>query len=291
MQLTILGSGSPEAYVRRASSGYLLEVADDVILFDCGGGVFDNLLRSGRRPSDITHIFFTHLHSDHMMDYARLVHAAWDEGGKPIQVFGPRPIKQITEGYFGPNGVLAHDLRARTELLPSQEIWKARGGSLPRPWPAPVLTEIHPGFSFEGNGWRLQSCTVPHAQPALDCMAFSIINDGRKFVYSGDAGLCDELKMLCRNADLLLHWCYRLDGEKAHPLMVPLTPTPSEICEMYKSVGVKRLLLTHFRVHMDALDLHAGALKILHERFSSKSTIVEDLDTYSVELALSWSSA
>ncbi|MEQ3679456.1 MBL fold metallo-hydrolase [Pseudophaeobacter sp.] len=82
MKLTILGSGSPEAYARRASSGYLLEVGEDVILFDCGGGVFDNLLRSGRKPSDITHLFFTHYHSDHMMDYARLVHAAVDSQTK-----------------------------------------------------------------------------------------------------------------------------------------------------------------------------------------------------------------
>ncbi|MEZ5676915.1 MAG: MBL fold metallo-hydrolase, partial [Thalassovita sp.] len=81
MKLTVLGSGSPEAYLRRASSGYLLDIGDDVVLFDCGGGVYDNLLRAGRKPSEITHIFFSHLHSDHMMDYARLIHAAWDEGG------------------------------------------------------------------------------------------------------------------------------------------------------------------------------------------------------------------
>jgi ribonuclease Z len=102
------------------------------------------LIRAGRKPSEITHLFFSHLHSDHMMDYARLVHAAWDEGGAPIKVFGPQPIASITEGYFGPNGVLSHDLRSRTELLPSQEVWKARGGTLPRPWPTPVVSEIGP---------------------------------------------------------------------------------------------------------------------------------------------------
>lgn len=93
MKLTILGSGSPEAYLRRASSGYLVEVGPDRILFDCGGGVFDNLLRSGRLPSDVTHIVFFHLHSDHMMDYARLVHAAWDEGGAPIKCSGRHRLR------------------------------------------------------------------------------------------------------------------------------------------------------------------------------------------------------
>ncbi|MFC6658518.1 MBL fold metallo-hydrolase [Roseibium salinum] len=221
MRLTILGSGSPEAYARRASSGYLLEAGDDVILFDCGGGVFDNLVRTGRKPSDVTHLFFTHLHSDHMMDYARLVHAAWDEGGAPLRVFGPPPIARITEQYFGAEGVLSHDLRARTRFLPSQEVWKARGGTLPRPWPAPEVTEIRPGFVFEGDGWRLTSCEVPHAQPHLVCMGFRVDRDGASFVYSGDAGACDALTSICTGADLLLHWCYRLDGEQAHPAMIP----------------------------------------------------------------------
>ncbi len=282
MKLTILGSGSPEAYLRRASSGYLLEAGRDLILFDCGGGVFDNLLRAGRKPSEITHIVFSHLHSDHMMDYARLIHAAWDEGGAPVKVFGPAPIAAITEGYFGPQGVLSHDLRARTGLLPSQEVWKARGGTLPRPWPAPEVAEIAPGFSLDGDGWRLTSCEVPHAQPALTCMGVAVESDGRKFVYSGDAGLCAPLTALTAGADLLLHWCYRLDGEPAHPLMLPLTPTPSEIGAMARAAGVRRLLLSHFRVHMDAPGKHEAALAALHAAFGPEAAIAEDLDSYTI---------
>ena len=279
MKLTLLGTGSPEAYVRRASSGYLLEIGDDVILFDCGGGVFENLLRSGRKPSDITHIFFSHLHTDHMMDYARLVHAAWDERGKPIKVFGPAPIAAITEGYFGANGVLTHDLRARTELGPSQEVWVARGGTLPRPWPAPEVTEITPRYAHQGDGWTLQSCEVPHAQPVLTCMAFSVESDRRKFVYSGDTGHSEELKVLARGADLLLHWCYRLDGEPAHPEMIPLTPTPSEIAKMARDANVKTLWLTHFRVHMDTPEKHQTALENARAQFSGDIAIAEDLMT------------
>ena len=282
MKLTILGSGSPEAYARRASTGYLLETGNDVILFDCGGGVFDNLLRSGRAPSDITHLFFSHLHSDHMMDYARLVHAAWDEGAPPLKVFGPAPLAQITEGYFGPNGVLSHDLRARTELLPSQEVWQARGGTLPRPWPAPEVIEIEPGYQFDGDGWTLSSCEVPHAQPALQCMGFAVETGGKKFVYSGDAGICSDLTALCTGADLLLHWCYRLDGEEAHPLMIPLTPTPSQIAQMAKAAGAKRLLLTHFRVHMDSEENHAVALNVMRSEYDGDCAIVEDLDAFDI---------
>jgi len=277
MKLTVLGSGSPEAHIRRASSGYLLEIGADKVLLDCGGGVFDNLVRSGRVPSDITHLFLSHLHSDHMMDYARLVHAAWDEGAPPLQVWGPAPIARITEGYFGRDGVLSADLYARTELRPSQEVWLARGGTLPRPWPKPAVTEIEPGFSHQGEGWLLKSCSVPHAQPAFDCMAFSIESDGRKFVYSGDAAICDALEALSADADLLLHWCYRLSGEEVHPALIDMSPTPADIARMATRAGVKRLALSHFRVHMDSQEGHRSAMDDLKTHFDGPGEIVEDL--------------
>lgn len=277
MKLIILGSGSPEAYVRRASSGYLIEVGNDRILFDCGGGVFDNLIRSGLMPSDITHIFFSHLHSDHMMDYARLVHAAWDESGKTIRVFGPPPIKAITEGLFGSEGVLAHDLRARTELPQSQEVWVARGGTLPRNWPNPIVHEVIPGKAVEENGWRIESANAPHAQPFLESIAYSLVHENKKFVYTGDAGLCTDVENLASNADLLLHWCYRLDGEHATPSMSLTTPTPSEIGKMAKRTGASALILTHFRKHMDKQEYYDQAIRNATEAFGQIVVIAEDL--------------
>jgi len=131
-----------------------------------------------------------------MMDYARLVHAAWDESGAPLKIFGPRPIAAITDKLFGPEGVFAHDLRTRTELAPSQMVWLSRGGELPRPWPTPEVTEIRPGFSLDRRGLRVLSREVPHAQPVLDCMAFRVEAGQGSLVYSGDAGLCDGLERL-----------------------------------------------------------------------------------------------
>ena len=53
------------------------------------GGVVDNLIRSDRFSKDITHLFFTHYHSDHMKDYARQVHTACYEGGAQIKCGRP----------------------------------------------------------------------------------------------------------------------------------------------------------------------------------------------------------
>ena len=276
MKLTLLGTGSPEAHARRASSGYLVEVGNDRLLLDCGGGVYDRLLQAGHMPSDVTHLFFTHLHSDHMMDYARLVHAAWDEGGTPLKVWGPPPLAAITEKLFGRDGVFAHDLIARTEHPGSRDVWVARGGSLPRPWPAPQVTEIEPGFAMEGDGWRLSSCAVPHVQPWLASMAFRIESEVGSLVYAGDAGLCETLPELASGADLLLHWCYR-----HHPIadetLARLCPVAGEIARVAEAAGVRHLVLTHLRAHMDTQAIHAAMLRDARSVFSGTVEIGEDL--------------
>ena len=64
----------------------------DFSKYHAAGAVLDaSMLRSGRLPPNITQIVFSHLHSDHVMDYVRLVHPAWDESGAPIAVYGPAP--------------------------------------------------------------------------------------------------------------------------------------------------------------------------------------------------------
>lgn len=278
MNITLLGTGSPEASTRRASSGYLIEVNSDVILLDCGGGVFDRLLQSGHKPSDITHLFFSHLHSDHMMDYARLIHAAWDESGKTPIIFGPEPIRSITSKLFGRDGVFASDLIARTKNSGSQEVWLARGGTLPRPWPEIQVMEIEAGFKFESeNGWQLRSCEVMHAQPQLHCMAFRIDANGKSFVYSGDAALGEDFESLANGCDVLLHWCYRDLDDQSLPTVTKLSPDAAQIAQLAQRCNAKQLLLTHFRNHMDSESTHLAIKNAVQKHYSNSFSIAEDL--------------
>ncbi|MEO0999143.1 MAG: MBL fold metallo-hydrolase [Pseudomonadota bacterium] len=276
MKLICLGTGSPEAH-SRASSGYLVEAAGTRLLLDVGGGVVDRLIASGRMPADVDALFLTHLHSDHMMDYARLVHARWDEGGGDLSVTGPAPIAEITRRLFGPEGAFAFDLGARTGLPGSQKVWEARGGTLPRPRPAPRVREVAPGFSAEGAGWRLTSCEVPHAQPFLDCMGFRIEAEGKAIVYSGDAGPSGVLDALARGADLLLHWCYRWSWEALPEAISANSPGHLETAAMARRLGIPRLALTHIRRHMDTPEAHARVRAEVAEIYDGELILAEDL--------------
>jgi ribonuclease BN (tRNA processing enzyme) len=114
--ITLLGTGTPHPSLERQSSSYLVEIGGDTILLDHGTGSHHRLLESGHQAVDVTHVFFTHLHYDHCMDYARLVLQRWDQGADRIpdlDVYGPAPIRRMTDLLFGPDGVYGPDIRAR----------------------------------------------------------------------------------------------------------------------------------------------------------------------------------
>ena len=277
MKVVCLGTGSPEPTLLRASSGYLVELQEHKILIDCGGGVFGRLIEYGLYPHEITHLIFSHLHSDHMIDYARLIHAIWDANKPFPKVYGPKPLKTINERIFGKKGMLSFDLIARTKLPASQEVWVARGGKIPRPWPKINIMEIDENWKFEEFNLKIRSCLVPHAEPYLKCLAFRFDYKGKSFVFSGDAGLCDELSKLCKETDLMIHWCYRMSHETKFTKVTEKSPSAKDIAKMAENNGVKKLFLTHMRAHMDKIENQIKMKEELKNNFSGISGIAEDL--------------
>jgi ribonuclease BN (tRNA processing enzyme) len=90
------GGSNPKS--TRAGYSNAVVVGDAAYIVDCGEGVHANAWRSGismhleRRPpggATVRSIFLTHLHSDHVIDYANLVLGFWPT--HKIDVFGPGP--------------------------------------------------------------------------------------------------------------------------------------------------------------------------------------------------------
>ena len=66
---------------------------------------------------------------------------------------------------------------------------------------------------------------------------------GKKIVYSGDTEICDNLKKMVRDADLLIQDCtYFIDEGLKKPYKHSSLP---EVIEMVKTENVKRTILTH----------------------------------------------
>lgn len=286
MRLTLLGTGTPAPSLKRQSSGYLVEIGDDKIILDHGPGAHHRLLESGHRSTDPTHVFFTHLHYDHFIDYPRLVLQRWDMGaGKipEIQVFGPEPIKRMTEMLFGEEGIFGPDLQARTNHRASLDVLQARGGALPRRRPAPLVTEVEPGDHIEGRGWRATVGESSHAQPHLKCLTYRLETDRSSLCYAGDSGgICRNVIESARHADVLVHMTHFASGTEPSPEYRRTTGGHLDVAEVAREAEVGALVVTHVAPPIDTPGTRERLIAEMARIYSGPIIWGEDLMRISV---------
>ena len=255
IRIILLGTGSPAPSLKRQSASYLIQVGDDVILLDHGAGSHQRLLEAGYRATDVTHLFLSHLHYDHMIDYPRLLVQRWDQaaGKRPeLKIYGPSPIKRITETLLGPDGLLGPDLEARVNHQASKDVFVARGGTLPRRKPAPEVTELKRGDLFEGNGWRMRIGEAQHHQPLLNCFNFRLETEAGTLAYSGDSGgVPDSLVEIARDCDMLIHMCHFPSGVEPTAEFRRTTGSHMDAAEVARRAGAKLLVLSHMTPLVD----------------------------------------
>ena len=255
MKLTLLGTGTPAPSTKRQSSGYLVEIGSDKIVLDHGPGAHQRLIEGGFKATDVTHALFTHLHYDHCMDYARLVLQRWDTGAGKVPdllIYGPPPLKRMTESLFGEGGFYYEDVRARTQHRASLDVYRTRGGRLPRKPPSPVVSEIKPGDRIEGNGWHALVGESSHMQPYLQCYGYRVEGGGRSLCYAGDSGgVCETVIELARKADVLIHMMHLASGTEPSAQFRKSSGAHTDVAEVARRANVGALVLSHFTPHID----------------------------------------
>ena len=285
----MLGTGTPAPSTKRAGSGYMVEVGDDVILFDHGPGAYQRLLESGVPPTRVTHLFFSHLHFDHCVDYARLVLTRWDQasGGAPeLKVHGPAHTARMTDLLFGEDGVFGPDIAARTNQEPSLRAYQSRGGVLPRLPPRPEVTAIESGSVVEGEGWRVEAISVPHAQPYLESFGYVLRTDEGAFAYSGDAGPSKSFARLAAGADVMAHMCYQISGTVPSNEWTKGAAGHLEVAEVARDAGVKTVVVTHISDQMDVPGVRERLIAEMAEIFDGAIVWGEDLMEVPLEAPL-----
>lgn len=281
MKFTLLGTGTPAPSLKRMASGYLLEIGDDVVVVDHGPGAHHRLLETGRRATDVTHCFLSHLHYDHFMDFPRLLMTRWDQGAGDVaelDVYGPQPLARITDRLIGEDGVYGLDIEARTQLSASLDIFEARGGTLPRLPPAPVVREITDGDVVEGKDWRVTVSTGWHAQPVLECLAYRFDTDAGSLCYSGDSGgVCPGIVELAKGCDVLVHMNHYYSGSEPNAAYRRFCGNHIDTATVARDAGVACVVLTHITAQIDKPGLRERIVQEMAEIY--KGTVIwgEDL--------------
>jgi ribonuclease BN (tRNA processing enzyme) len=256
MKITLLGTGTPAPSLTRQSSGYLIEVGGDVIVMDHGPGAQHRLLEAGRHPTDVTHLFLSHMHYDHIMDYPRLVLQRWDMGADKIpelRVHGPKPLARITEQLIGEDGAFGLDIESRVSHQASRDVYVSRGGVLPRAKPQPEIREVSAGDVIEGDAWRIVVGEASHFQPILECVGYRLECDAGTLVYSGDSGgVPESMVELARDCDVLIHMCHFATGMEPSEEYRRSSGSHMDVAEVARRANAKTVVLTHFIPMLDA---------------------------------------
>lgn len=286
MRITLLGTGTPAPSLERQSSGYLVDVAGDVLVFDHGPGAHQRLLEGGRRAGEVTHVFFSHLHYDHCMDYARLVLQRWDMGADRIldlNVYGPAPIARMTALLFGEDGVYGPDIRARVEHQSSLDVFRARGGVPPRRPPRPRVREVQSGEAIEGRGWKVTVGRAAHVQPQLECLAFRVDSDEGSICYSGDSGASDDLVRLARGCDVLIQMNHHFSGTEPSSSYRAACGNHEDNARTARDAEVKTLVLTHVLPEIDRPEVREAIVRRIGSVFGGRVIWGADLMQIEIE--------
>jgi len=289
MKITLLGTGTPAPSLTRQSSGYVFEVGDDVIVMDHGPGSHQRLLEAGYKATDVTHFLISHYHYDHVMDYPRMVLTRWDHARPdsdiaPLNIYGPDPLQEINDRFIGPEGAFALDINARLESPASQAVYLARGGSLPRPRPNPVLRQVKAGDIIEGKEWRIIVGPAQHVQPHLECLAYRLESEAGSVVYSGDhGGVYQPYIDFAKDADVIIQMNHFFSGTELTPEYRNMSGSHIDNAETAKQANVGKLVLSHFLPMLDKEGVKEQMIAEMSTIYKGPIVLGEDLMEISLD--------
>lgn len=240
MRIVLLGTGYAVPSQKRVQSGVLIETGENLILVDCGSGVLGNLTKAGYSPTDITHIFFTHHHLDHDIDFFPILKARLLLGETEATAYGPEGTEKWINALFEAYPYL----KGRFDLK---------------------VKELKDGETLTIGNDRVRCASVCHA----NSIAYRI-DSKSSVVYSGDTEPCAGVKTLLGDgADVLIHECSVIDS------YIEGHTTPKSLGEFLKDVQVKTLVLTHFSSEISGRE--GEIVEILKQYFAGEIVIGEDL--------------
>lgn len=215
MHLTVLGAGTAVPMPGRSPAGYLLQMDEECLLFDLGPGTLARLAAVNVSYRELTRVFVSHLHSDHVLDLVTLLQASSSTPGwvrnQPLELIGCRGLQ---------------DFVARIVDL---------FGVAPESFPVTV-TELGAERRDFGD-WTLETALTGHTP---DSIAFRIEAQGQTMVYSGDAIESQALVHLARDAGTFVCECSFPKGWKTCDHV-----TADGAGRMAQAARARRLVLSH----------------------------------------------
>jgi len=269
VQITFLGtsSGVPTRSRNVSSVALRLPQRGELWLFDCGEGTQHQVMRSDLKISQLTRIFVTHLHGDHIFGLMGLLATCGLAGNTSrVDIYGPPNLNEYLiacRRYSGTHfsypvqvhtvqpGIVYEDdeftvicdlLTHRVTTFGYRVTEKDRSGRFDID-KAKAL-KIPPGRVY-GQLKRGETVTLLDGRTINGKDLCGETEIGRKIAYCTDTVFCDNAVSLAVDADLLIHeatFAHR-DADLAFQR---LHSTSTMAAQTALAAGVKQLIMTHF---------------------------------------------
>ena len=242
MKLTLLGTGCPSVDHKRYGPSNLVTSKKAKILIDCGSGVTQRLNELKISSANIDALLFTHLHSDHVVDFYQLIISSWHSYRiKPWKIYGPKGTKKFVNKIMD-TWSDERKLRISYEARSSVKAFDID------------ITEFKSLGKIKIKDTNIKYFEVDH-KPVKFAYGFNFTNNNKKLTISGDTRPCENLMKYAQKSDVLLHEVF-IEGEikKTNKMRTKKTlhnvksyhTTSSEVGKVAFITQSKKLVLTHF---------------------------------------------
>jgi len=201
LHVGLCGSGSPMPDPTREGPCVAVVAGRQLFVVDAGPGSTRRLQLMRLPPAQVSAVFLTHFHSDHIGDLGELMLQHWAAGAaaSPLPIYGPTGVDQVVAGFEQ-----AYSLDRGYRI--------AHHG--PKVMPPPGWGgQAHP-FAISRTGPNVLVLDEPDLQviafpvdhePVEPAVGYLFVYKGRRLVVSGDTAPSPRLEAIAHGADVLAH--------------------------------------------------------------------------------------
>jgi len=277
-QVVLLGTGTPNVDPERSGPAVAVVVNGVPYLVDFGPGVVRRA--AAMSPSyggdiealeteNLKRAFLTHLHSDHSAGLSDLILSPWVMGrDEPLELYGPTGTAEMADHVLQ---AYEADIRYRIDGLEgaNDEGWRVN------------VHEVADGVVYEDDNVSVEALRIRHGSWA-NAFAYRFTTPDRVIVISGDAAPDEKLEAMAKEADILIHEVYSVEGfqrrepgwQKYHSSNHTSAHELGEIASRAKP----RLLVLYHILFWGASE--ESILNEVREKYAGEVVLGNDLDVF-----------
>ncbi len=269
-KVTMIGTGVPPNDGKAASS-ILVEVGSQKLIFDVGRGASVNIAKYGIALADITNVFITHLHGDHVLGLPDLwlssYHVSNGKRQGSMNIHGPIGTEKMTKG-----------LEDAYEYVVQN--WASYSN------PGFNVNEFSSdGIVFQTEDLKVTAFAVEHGKREnWNPVGYRIDYKGRSIIISGDTGYSDNLIEYSKGTDILFHEVFLITDEsgwnkKFLSHLKTVHTVPEMASKVFEQVQPKLAVAYHHGADLDK----KLEKTLLSEKFKGDIVIAEDLMSFEID--------